>query len=256
MNHALTIGILGGMGPEATNRLAELITLTTPAAQDQDHIPVITYNNAKIPSRVEAILRDGPSPVPEMVRSARVLEAAGADLIIVPCNCAHFFLEAVQRSVGIPVFNMIEQTVKHTVMRFPEAGTVGLLASTATIAAELYFEPLARHGRNLLTPGREEQEEKVMEAIYGPWGIKAGFRTRPRALLMEVAQSLVDRGADLLIAGCTEVSLVMAGKRSPFPIVDPMEVIAREAVKVALSGTHTKQESLVCQSGQLTLVTA
>ncbi|HEY9868827.1 MAG TPA: amino acid racemase [Candidatus Obscuribacterales bacterium] len=256
MNHALTIGILGGMGPDATNRLAELITLMTPAVQDQDHIPVITYNNSKIPSRVEAILRDGPSPAPEMVRSARVLEAAGADLIIVPCNCAHFYLDAVQRSVSIPVLNMIEQTVKYTVKHFPEAATVGLLASTATIASELYSEPLARHGRNLLTPAREEQEEKVMEAIYGPWGIKAGFRTKPRALLTEVAQSLVDRGADLLIAGCTEVSLVIAGKRSPFPVVDPMEVIARAAVRFALSGTQVKQQSVLCPSGQLTLVTA
>ena len=82
MKKVLTIGILGGMGPEATNRLAELITLVTPAARDQDHIPVITYNNPRIPSRVEAIIHGGPSPAAELIRTAQVLERSGAGLLV------------------------------------------------------------------------------------------------------------------------------------------------------------------------------
>src|SRR5262249_51940514 len=154
------------------------------------------------------------------------LEGAGADLLVMPCNCAHYYVDEIEASVQIPIVNMIAETVNHIIDSFPDAGKIGLLASTATLASGLYHEPFARHNRIVLTPSIAEQQNKVMEAIYGPWGIKAGFRTKPGVLLFEAAQSLVDSGADLIIACCTEISLVMLRKRSTLPVVDPMDVLA------------------------------
>ncbi len=243
MSRVLTIGVLGGMGPEATNRLCALITKLTPAAKDQDHIPVITFNNSLIPERVKAISGESESPVPEMIRTARVLEQAGADMLLLPCNLAHYFLADVQREINVPILDMIEETVRFTLVRYPNVHKIGLLASTLTIKNGLYEQSFARHKRAVLTPAASVQQQKVMEAIYGKRGIKSGYQSRPRALLLEAARQLLNDGAELIIAGCTEVSLVLGEERSaPCPVIDPMEVIARVAVERARAGASNRLE--------------
>jgi aspartate racemase len=236
MSFVSTIGVLGGMGPEATNRLCALITELTPVSKDQDHIPVITFNNSLIPERVGAIAGKTKSPLPEMIRTARVLEQAGADMLLMPCNLAHYFIDEVQREIRVPLLNMIEETVKHVVARYPNVRKVGLLASTQTIKHGLYHRSFAQSQRDVLSPEASEQESKVMEAIYGPEGIKCGHKDVPRAMLMEAALKLAEAGAQLMIAGCTEVSLVLERGLLPFPVVDPMEIIARVAIEKARAG--------------------
>lgn len=247
------IGILGGMGPEATNQLCTLITALTPADKDQDHIPVITYNNPRIPDRVRAITGGGESPVPEMIRTARVLERAGARLILLPCNLAHFYLDDVQQAIQIPLLDMVEETVRYTVERYPHRRTVGIIASTPTIECDIYGKVFRRYNRLLLSPDKDVQADKVMNAIYGPSGIKSGYKTVPRALLKDVAQSLIIRGAEIILAGCTEASLVLRRRSSPFVVLDPLEVIARVAVDRALYGENKRapKESYGPQSEQV-----
>ncbi|HEX8423676.1 MAG TPA: amino acid racemase [Pyrinomonadaceae bacterium] len=232
MSKILNIGVLGGMGPEATNQLCALITANTPVERDQDHIPVITYNNPRIPERVAAVrrLEGALSPVPEMSRTAQVLERAGASFLLLPCNLAHYFIAEVQASVRIPVLNMIEETVNFTVENYPQCRHVGILASTPTIECGLYDRAFRRHDRQLLVPDAVEQEEKVMKAIYGSEGIKCGHKTKPRNLLKDAAERLAERGAEVIIAGCTEVSLVLSAENSPFVVIDPLEIIARVAI--------------------------
>jgi aspartate racemase len=229
-----TIGILGGMGPEATNALCALITALTPVTKDQDHIPVITYNNPGIPDRVKAVRNEAESPVPEMARTARVLERAGADMLLMPCNLAHFYWDDIQKAVQIPLLNMVEETVRYIIENYPHCRTIGIVASTPTIECGLYEKAFNRHKRLLLSPEQDDQDDKVMRAIYGQEGIKCGHKTGPRALLNEAAQGLVARGAQIIIAGCTEASLVMKQEDSPFTVIDPMEVIARVAVRRAM----------------------
>lgn len=238
MTNFSTIGVLGGMGPEATNQLCALITALTPVTRDQDHIPVITYNNPQIPARVSAVRGQSESPVPEMIRTARVLEEAGADMLVMPCNLAHFYLNDIQKAVRIPFLNMIEETVNFTVEHYPHCQKVGIVASTPTIECGIYDKAFRRHDRILISPERDEQEAKVMRAIYAPDGIKCGYKRKPRALLMEVGRTLVSSGAEVIIAGCTEASLVMKGKNSPFVVIDPMEIIARVAVERAMRGEN------------------
>lgn len=237
MSKILTIGVLGGMGPEATNQLCALITANTRVSRDQDHIPVITYNNSHISERVRAV-RDASafSPVPEMSRTAQVLERAGADLLLLPCNLAHHFIADVQASVSIPILNMIEETVNFTVGNYPQCRRVGLLASTPTIECGLYERAFRKHDRQLLVPGAEDQADNVMEAIYGAEGIKCGHKKRPRELLTRAAERLTERGAEVIIAGCTEVSLVLSPENSPFIVIDPLAVVARVAVAHASAG--------------------
>jgi aspartate racemase len=228
MSNVSTIGILGGMGPEATNQLCALITGRTPAGKDQDHVPVITFNNSLIPDRVQAAYGRGESPVPEMIRTARVLEGAGADFLLMPCNLAHLFLRDVQAAVRIEVLDMIEETVRHIVEHYPQSGQAGILASTPTLQSGLYHGALQKHGRRLVAPDEDEQAGKVMKAIYGREGIKCGYKDEPRVLLLEAAERLV--------AGCTEVSLVLTSENSPFTVIDPLEIIARVAIERARSG--------------------
>ena len=237
MSKILTIGVLGGMGPEATNQLCALITANTVVSRDQEHIPVITYNNAHIPERVAAVRgnKGALDPVPEMSRTAQVLERAGADFLLMPCNLAHYFIGDVQAAVRIPLLNMIEETVNYTVAKYPQCRRVGLLASTPTIECGVYERAFSRHHRQLLVPDAREQEDKVMKAIYGSEGIKGGRKTVPRNLLSEAAEHLVERGAEVIIAGCTEVSLVLSPEGSPFVVIDPLAIIARVAVARATS---------------------
>ncbi|HEY9717624.1 MAG TPA: amino acid racemase [Trichormus sp.] len=235
MNPVSTIGILGGMGPQATNYFCSLITSLTNATSDQEHIPVITFNNSLIPSRNDALLRGGASPVPELVKTARVLEQAGADFILMPCNTAHCYIDDVVRAVAIPIIDMIQLTLDHIRDTMPHVKTVGILASSATIDTGLYQRPLAQASIVSIAPTAENQH-LVMEAIFGKQGIKAGSLTMPRQSLFDVGGSLIASGADVIIAGCTEVSLVLRDQQPPFPFIDPLTLLAQTAVDRALAG--------------------
>lgn len=132
------IGILGGMGPEATIDLFYKIIKLTPAEKDQDHLRIIIDNNPKIPDRIAAILGKGEDPLPVLQETARNLEKAGADFIIIPCNTAHYFLSSIQESIKIPILNMIEETAKETQKRIPQIQKVGLLASIGVYETKIY----------------------------------------------------------------------------------------------------------------------
>ena len=126
-----TIGIIGGMGPLATADLFRKIVTHTQATCDQDHLHVIIDNNTAIPDRTAALLRGGEDPLPQMKKSARMLESDGADCLIMPCNTAHFFHAQVQSSVHIPLLNMLELTCQE--MQRRGIRTAGLLATNGTV---------------------------------------------------------------------------------------------------------------------------
>ncbi|ASJ09202.1 aspartate racemase [Thermococcus siculi] len=222
------IGILGGMGPLATAELFRRIVEKTPAKRDQDHPRIIIYNNPKIPDRTAFILGSGPDPRPALIESARKLESWGADFIIMPCNTAHFFAETIQRAIGIPLVSMIEETAR--TVREMGMRKVGLLATDGTIKGLVYHRALLKHGVQIAVPNRKDQE-LVMRAIYA--GVKAGKVEMGRKLLLEVARRL-ERRSDGIIAGCTEVSVALKSGDLSVPLIDPMDVIAERAVRLAL----------------------
>jgi aspartate racemase len=226
-----TIGVLGGMGPEAGAHFFELVVRETAAARDQDHPPTVLYSLPQIPDRTEAILHGGPSPVPALRRGLSVLAEAGADFAVMTCISAHYFLPRVAADSPVPVVNLIDETAKEIRNMRPRPRAVGVIATSGTIRSGVVAEAFAAAGIGVLVPGARDLQ-RVMTAIYGKKGIKAGFtKGRAREILLEVAKGLVRRGAQAIVAGCTEVPLVLRRSDLRVPLIDPMAIGARAAVR-------------------------
>ncbi len=228
------IGILGGMGPEATVYLFDLIVRLTKAEKDQEHIPIIIYNNPKIPHRTDAILKDGPSPLPLLIEGAKFLEKSGVDFIVMPCVTAHYFYSEIVKNIKTPFLHLIEETYNYVKNEFPELKKIGLLATTGTVETGLFQQYFEEGNLKVVIPDEEDQN-KVMKAIYSPQGIKAGYKNGlPKNLLVEVAKNLINKkDSQTIIAGCTEVPLVLKKNDLSVPLIDPLEIIARESIKKA-----------------------
>ncbi|MBU1035633.1 amino acid racemase [bacterium] len=224
------IGILGGMGPEATIDLFYKIIKFTPAEKDQDHLRIIIDNNPKIPDRTAAILGKGEDPLPALRESARNLEKAGADFIVIPCNTAHYFLSSIQKNVKIPVLNMIEEAASETQQRIPQIKKVGLLASIGTYKTEIYPQQFKKFNIEVIYPDKKDKEE-AMKAIYA---VKAGdLSNEVKGNILKIVQKLIDKGAEAIIAGCTEIPLILKEGDVSVPIIDPTQILARIAVQKA-----------------------
>ena len=223
-----TVGILGGMGPEATVELFRRIISLTPAKCDQDHLHVLIESDPKIPDRTRAILNDGESPLPLLTAAAKNLERTGADFIAIPCNTAHYWLHELREAVSIPIIDMIGETAASVADHIPSLHTIGLLATTGTLSTGLYQQIFAKNGFRLLVPS-DEEEVVVMDAINR---IKAGDHS-VREAVIGVAQGLIARGAEGIIPGCTELSLVVSQDSLSVPVFDPLAILAERAVALA-----------------------
>ena len=224
------IGILGGMGPEATIDLFYKIIKFTPSEKDQDHLRIIIDNNPKIPDRTAAILGKGEDPLPALQKSARNLEKAGADFIIIPCNTAHYFLSQIQKSVKIPILNMIEETAKEIQKRISPIQKVGLLASIGTYKTEIYHQHFKKYNIEIISP-EEKDKEKVLKVIHA---VKAGnLSEKIKKNILKIAQKLIDKRAEAIITGCTEIPLILKEGDIPVPIIDPTQALAKAAVQKA-----------------------
>ena len=228
-----TIGILSGMGPEAGAYLLERIIRVTAAVRDQDHPPVVVCSLPQIPDRTEAILHGGPSPVAALLGGLHALSRAGADFAVMSCITAHYFFPRLAPRSPLPLLNLLDETLAVLERSEPVPKTIGLIATTGTVKSRIIAEVLAPAGIKIIVPSARDQE-KVMIAIYGRRGIKAGFMDGPpRNTFLEVGRELVRRGASAILAGCTEVPLVLRAEDFPVPLVEPMDIGARAAVERA-----------------------
>ncbi|MEA2021957.1 MAG: amino acid racemase [Candidatus Caldatribacteriota bacterium] len=233
------IGILGGMGPETTVDLFYRIIKFTPAKKDQEHLRIIIDNNPKIPDRTAAILGVGEDPVAVLQETAKNLEKAGADFIIIPCNTAHYFLPQIQKSVNIPLLNMIEETAKEiSRKRNPQIKKVGLLASIGIYETKIYTKHFEKYDIKVISPEKKDKEE-VKRIIYA---VKAGdLSGNIKNDILNITRKLIDRGAEAIITGCTEIPLILREgdiisqkKRNDLIIIiDPTQVLAKAAIKKA-----------------------
>jgi aspartate racemase len=225
------IGILGGMGPEATIDLFSKIVKLTEAKRDQDHLRILIDNNPKIPDRTLAIQGKGPSPLPQLVRSAMILQTAGADFIVIPCVTAHHFIGHLQKKVDIPILHIIAETAVFIRTHLKGVYKIGLIATTGTVQAGLFQKVFSAPHEEVILPSSETQEKKVMKAIYGKKGIKAiGPSEGSKRLILQTSQELIHHGAQVIIAGCTEVPLVLKDRDLPVPVIDPLTILAQSAI--------------------------
>ncbi len=224
------IGILGGMGPEAGVKLQEYIIRATPATKDQDHCEVVCYTASHVRDRSASLAADGGKAyLADVIEAAQMLVKTGVDVIAIPCNTAHSRLAEIQAEVAVPIVNMVDLTVKQIRKEFEQV-PVGLLATNGTLQTNLYQRTAANLGLTLVLPTPDEQKT-VMGIIYDV--IKAG-KTAEKGVrpLVEVAAQLTKRGAQVLIAGCTELSLVTSELGKAGMVADPMWILAEELVRI------------------------
>ena len=225
------IGILGGMGPEATLDLYRHIITLTPATKDQDHIRILIYSNPKIPDRTEAIAGEGESPLNYLIESAKLLEKGGAGIIAMPCNTAHYFLPEMQSKISIPILDMIAETGRRLCELLPEAKTVGLIAAIGTVHSRVYHKSLSEVGIEVLTPNRADQQA-IQEAINQ---VKAGEHDRStQETFQSIGMRLIKEGARAVILGCTEVPLAFDPDVVNYPSLNSTRILAEAAVDWAL----------------------
>ena len=222
------IGILGGMGPLATADLFEKITLHTRAQRDQDHLRVLIDSNTNIPDRTAALLRGGEDPTPQLTASAVLLERMGADVLIMPCNTAHNFYDAIAAAVHIPLLHMIRLTAQALQKRGVTAA--GLLATDGTVQTRIYQRTFAGTGIDLMTPEGADQQA-IMDMIYR--GVKAGALHYDVSSARRAMESLLRRGAQTLILGCTELPLAETLYHLDYPVTDPTLELALAAIRFA-----------------------
>jgi aspartate racemase len=247
---AKTIGIVGGMGPEATLALYGEILRVTPAQRDQDHLHVIIDSNPRIPDRTAAILEDGEDPVPAVVMACRRLERAGADFALMPCISIHVFLDRIRRLTDLPIISALDTVGNHIAMHQPPVTAVGLLAMTGVVRSGCFARLLARKGITTVVPDAVHQD-RLVNAVYRIKGSRdPDVRFACRVDLMAAATHVIEKGAYGIIAGCTEIPLEMAPRDLPVPFFDPLAIMAADAVDSAMGGAYAPPRRQFVSAGQ------
>ncbi len=229
------VGIIGGMGPEATVDLMQRIIRLTPAMDDKDHIRCIVDNNPKVPSRIKAIIEgNGEDPGPVMADMGRRLEAWGADFLVIPCNTAHYYHNAVQQAVTIPVVDMIDLVVKAVKTSFSREKNIGMLASPAVAITRLYTRRFDASGMTEVWPDPDYQD-RLFHIIRQ---VKTG-RISPdlHQQYARVCDHLRDRDVRVAIVACTELS-VLGGDLS-VSTIDASQVLAEAIVRMVKHPQNT-----------------
>ncbi len=220
------VGILGGMGPLATADLMTKVILNTPASCDQDHVPLVVLSMPAMPSRIDAILHGGPSPLPAMLAGLRLLQAAGAGLIAMPCNTAHHWHADLALACELPVLHIVDCTIAQ--LQAHEA-RVGVLGSAGTRKMRLYTDALRASGREPVEPTALDQRQWVDAAIDD---VKAGRLAQGTARLRRAIDALAAQRVDAIVLGCTELPVAWAGQpyEGPARLVDATTALARACV--------------------------
>lgn len=219
------------MGPAATiDFMGKVLRYSQAgAASEQDNVRLLVDSNPWLPDRNAAIAGTGPSPAAELAAMARGLVAGGAELLVMPCNAAHAFADAVVAATPVPFLNLIDETVAAVARDYPTARRIGVLAVSGAVQARLYEDALAARGLEPIVPINEERAH-FMQAV---WAIKAGDLACGGAAVRETAERLIARGAEVIVAGCTEVPLVLGPADLAVPLIDSTDVLAQQAVLTA-----------------------
>jgi aspartate racemase len=232
MNKRKIVGVLGGMGPDATVDFMTKVIALTRADKDQDHLHMLVDHDPTVPNRQDAILGDGEDPGPAMAAMARRLEAAGADFLVIPCNTAYAFQDSVLDVISIPLISIIDESIAAVGEKAPDAKAVGLLATNGCLQAGVYQSAMAAKDLAAVMP-EDEELEQLMTLVNG---IKAGHKgSDVSASMRKLAEGLVDRGAAAIIAGCTEIPLVLDDSMLEVPLISSTDVLAQRTVQFAQS---------------------
>lgn len=222
------LGVLGGMGPQATNTFYQYIIDRTDARTDQDHVNTLILSDCQMPDRTGAILgseADREAVYQRLLADARLLEGAGCTVIAVPCNTSHFFLDRVQQQIHIPILHMIREAAQ--VLTAQGRRRPGILATDGTIQTELYQKEFAAAGIQAVVPTPQAQK-LVMSLIYDD--VKAGRDGDPEKFAA-IHRELLAQGCDCGVLACTELSVFASQHHLSSFYLDAMAVLAERSVQ-------------------------
>ena len=222
------LGVLGGMGPQATNTFYQFVIDRTDAQTDQEHVNALILSDSEMPDRTSAILSGGEARegvYRRLLADARLLEGAGCTCIAVPCNTSHFFLDRVQEEIGIPILHMIRETAR--LLAVQGLKRPGILATDGTIQTGLYQAEFSAAGIEAVVPSTQAQE-LVMSLIYDD--VKAGRDGDPQKFAA-IHEDLLAQGCDCGVLACTELSVFADKHHLPPYYTDAMAVLAERAVE-------------------------
>lgn len=222
------LGVLGGMGPQATNTFYQFVIDRTDARTDQEHVNALILSDSEMPDRTTAILgseKQREEVYLRLLEDARLLERAGCTCIAVPCNTSHFFLDRVQQYIGIPIIHMIRETAR--LLASQGLRRPGILATDGTIRTGLYQKEFSAAGIEAVIPSPEAQK-LIMSLIYDD--VKAGRDGDPQKFA-EIHRDLLSQGCDCGVLACTELSVFADKHHLPHFYTDAMAVLAERAVE-------------------------
>ena len=223
------LGVIGGMGPAATADFFAKLIEETPASCDEEHIPTLIVSDPRLPGRPAAILEHGPSPLPALLATRDKLLAAGATMLAMPCNTAHYWYEDLVRDCPVPFVSIVEASCDAARQIAPPVTPVGLIGTRATLVAGIFDRRLRAAGYPVLLPSESELTATILPSIRL---VKEGRPLQAGELLAPAVQALLDRGAAAVILACTETPVALDAVASPLRTlcVDSNRALARACV--------------------------
>lgn len=227
MDQRKILGVIGGMGPQATQSFYQDIINNTVAEKDQDHIDMVIINHASMPDRTGAILsRDTKNVFQKLLEDAKKLNTFGVDYIAMPCNTSHYFIDKLKLETGFNFVDMIEETAK--AIKSKGLSKVGLMATDGTITSNIYKTKMEQFGIEVIYPS-EIMQKKVMEIIYDQ--IKAGKEPSVESFAA-ISNELENLGAKIIILGCTELSYYAQINKLGELYIDAQKVLVRKSIEL------------------------
>jgi aspartate racemase len=222
------LGILGGMGPAASAEFITRLIQQTPAISDKEHIPFVLWNNPQIPDRSTSIRNGDDKPLPYLLEGIESLKYVGCDLIVIPCNTAHFWFHELNK-LNVRIIHIVDSVASALREVNVINDTIGVMGTQATVEFGLYQYILNKLGWNCIVPTKEETDTLVQPAIDL---IKGGNIKDAHPMLMTVVNSLIIRGAKAVVLGCTEIPLaVRETEENNIPLVNSIDSLVKAVIK-------------------------
>lgn len=222
------LGVLGGMGSEATSYFFEELVSHTEASKDQEHLDTFILNHASLPDRTEAILSGNMKQLTEeLIQDVQLLEKIGVDHIAIPCNTSHYFYEDMQAATAVPIIHMIKESVLAAKAAQKNVRKIGVMATTGTIQSKVYHKECEKLGLEVVVPSEAGQND-VMSLIYEE--IKQG-RPGDYSKFQRVYDELVEAGSDMIILACTELSVFKKKNKVYDNCLDALDVLVRKSIE-------------------------
>jgi len=221
------LGVIGGMGPEATNYFFEQLIAHTKAGSDQEHIDTVIISHATMPDRTKAIMSGKDKElIKALAADARLLEGALVSNIAIPCNTSHYFYDAVQAQTSVPIIHMARECVKYALEHYEDVKRIGIMGTDGTVNAGVYRKECEALGAEPVIPSEKRQKD-VMSLIYDD--VKSGKKANVNKFY-RAFEELIANGCDVIILACTELSVFKRDHELPEICLDAMDVLIREAI--------------------------